>query len=67
MDKENYNIYMCACVCIYVYIHTHNGILVIQKSEILQVATICIMLSEICQTVRKTNMVCYKLHVEYKK
>ena len=38
----------------HVYIHTHNGILVIQKNEILKVATICIMLSEICQ--RKTNI-----------
>ena len=38
----------------HVYIHTHNGILFIQKNEILKVATICIMLSEICQ--RKTNI-----------
>ena len=35
---------------IYVYIHTHNGILVIQKNEILQVATIWCLVKYVRET-----------------
>ena len=56
---------------VYIYVYIHNGILLNpEKNEILPFATVwmdlkSITLSEISQ--RKTNTVCYHLHVESKK
>ena len=58
---------MCVCVCVCLYMYVYSAI---NKNEILPFATTWmdlegIMLSEISQ--RKSNTLCYHLHVESKK
>ena len=53
-------------------VHTYNGILAIKKNEIMPFAATwmdleIIILNEVSQTQRKTNIIWYHLYVESKK